>query len=242
MQWCIVSEGNNQQTHAFASIVGGDRSTWHHNLFAHLASRVPRWGDITVQNDFRNNVLYDWGYYCGYGDLRTLNYVNNFLRKGPSTTQTSLWFIRDPKVALPASIYVNGNFIVGRPDLCQDNWKGVGADRSLQSSVPFPAPPVQTHSAEEAFERVLKNAGATLPKRDSVDARAVSDARDGTGQIIKNEKEVGGWHRRDFRARPVLGSRPQARRGALEGRVRFRHEWCRGQCHRCSQTRIKVRS
>src|SRR5258706_983261 len=63
VQWCINSEGNNQQTHAFASIVGGDRSTWHHNLFAHMASRVPRWGDITVQCDFRNNVIYDWGYY-----------------------------------------------------------------------------------------------------------------------------------------------------------------------------------
>ena len=193
VQWCIISEGNNEQTHAFASIVGGDRSTWHHTLFAHMASRVPRWGDITVQSDFRNNVIYDWGYYCGYGDLRTLNYVNNYLRKGPSTTQNPLLIIRDPKVALPASLYVNGNFIVGRPDLCQDNWKGVGADRSLQTSLPFPAPPVQTQSAEDAFERVLKNAGATLPRRDSVDARAVSDAQNGTGRIISNENEVGGW-------------------------------------------------
>jgi hypothetical protein len=52
---------------------------------------------------------------------------------------------------------------------------------------------VQTQSAEDAFELVLKNAGATLPRRDSVDARIVSDARNGTGKIIINEKEVGGW-------------------------------------------------
>src|SRR5207245_2801088 len=67
------------------------------------------------------------------------------------------------------------------------------ADRSLQSSVSFRAPRVQTQSAEEAFELVLKKAGATLPKRDSVDARIVSDTRNGTGKIISNEKEVGGW-------------------------------------------------
>ena len=191
VQWCIISEGNHQQTHAFASIVGGDRSTWHHNLFAHMASRVPRWGDITVQCDFRDNVIYDWGFYCGYGDFRTLNYVNNYLRAGPSTTQR--FFIFNPKVALPESLYVSGNFIFGRPDVGQDNWKGVDAERSLQAPGPFRAPPVQTQTAGEAFERVLKNAGAILPKRDSVDARIVSEVRNGTGKIINNEKEVGGW-------------------------------------------------
>lgn len=191
VQWCIISEGNNRQTHAFASIVGGDRSTWHHNLFAHMASRVPRWGDITVQCDFRNNVLYDWGYYCGYGDLRTLNYVNNYLRSGPSTTKRS--FIFNPKTALPASLYVNGNLMVGKPQVSADNWKGVEASRTLESERLFPAPPVRTQSAEEAFQQVLTNAGATLPKRDSIDERVVSDARNGTGKIINDEKDVGGW-------------------------------------------------
>ena len=193
VQWCIASEGNNQQNHAFATILGGDRSTWHHNLFAHMFSRVPRWGDITVQCDFRNNVIYDWGHTCGYGDLRTLNYVNNYVRKGPSTTQRPPYFIIDPKVALPASLYLSGNIMDGMDGICRDNWKGVKGERGLQSSTPFPAPPVQTQSAEEALEMVLRKVGATLPRRDSVDARIVSNVREGTGNIINNEKEVGDW-------------------------------------------------
>jgi hypothetical protein len=191
VQWCIIAEGNNRQRHAFATALAGERSTWHHNLFAHMEARVPRWGDITVQCDFRNNVLYDWGGYCGGGDLRNLNYVNNYLRAGPSSIQR--FFIFDPKVAIPASIYVNGNFMADRPEVCADNWKGVLAERSLQSSAPFPAPQVQTQPAAEAFELVLRNAGATLPRRDSVDARIVSDARNGTGKIINDEREVGAW-------------------------------------------------
>src|SRR5207253_1575922 len=75
----------------------------------------------------------------------------------------------------------------------RDNWEGVLAERSLQSSKPFPAPPVQTQSAAEAFELVLRNAGATRPRRDSVDGRIVSDVRNGTGKIIDDEREVGGW-------------------------------------------------
>jgi len=193
VQWCIIAEGNNRQRHAFATGVGGDRSTWHHNLFAHMQSRVPRWGDITVQCDFRNNVIYDWGHGAGYGDLRTLNYVNNYLRPGPSTTQRPPAFIADPKVILPSSIYVDGNIMVGMADVGRDNWKGVLAERSLQSSKPFPSPPVQTQSAAEAFDLVLRNAGATRPRRDSVDARIVSNARNGTGKIINDEREVGGW-------------------------------------------------
>ena len=193
VQWCIVSEGNNAQQHAFSTILAGDRSTWHHNLFAHMLSRVPRWGDLTVECDFRNNVIYDWGHTCGYGDMRTLNYVNNYLRAGPSTTQSPPYFIIDPKVALPASLFLDGNVMAGMSDVSSDNWKGVKGERTLQALSPFPAPAVQTQTAQQAFELVLQNAGANLPKRDAVDARAVSDARNRTGKIINNENEVGGW-------------------------------------------------
>jgi len=44
-----------------------------------------------------------------------------------------------------------------------------------------------------AFELVLQKAGTTLPRRDPVDGRIVSDVRNGTGKIINNENEVGGW-------------------------------------------------
>jgi pectate lyase len=193
VQWCIASEGNNQQRHAFSTVLGGNRSTWHHNLFAHMLSRVPRWGDITVQCDFRNNVIYDWGHTCGYGDLRTLNYVNNYLSRGPSTTQRPPYFIIDPKAALPASIFIDGNVMAGNSNVSRENWRGVRAERSLQSPTAFSAPPVQTQSAGEAFELVLQKAGATLPRRDAVDARIVANVRNRAGKIINSEKEVGGW-------------------------------------------------
>ena len=63
-----------------------------------------------------------------------LNYVNNYLRAGPSTIQR--FFIFDPKVALPASIHINGNFMVGRPEVCADNWKGVDAGLKVPSRRP----------------------------------------------------------------------------------------------------------
>ena len=87
----------------------------------------------------------------------------------------------------------------GVDNVCRDNWKGVLAERWLQSPTPFPAPPVQTQSAEEALELVLKNAGATLPRRDSVDARAVigenarlqDRTRIGAGAVIGKGVTIG---------------------------------------------------
>jgi hypothetical protein len=115
------------------------------------------------------------------------------LRKGPSTTQRPPYFIKDPKAILPASIFIDGNVMEGNSGVCRDNWKGVQAERWLRSATPFPAPPVRTQSAEAALELVLDQAGATLPKRDSVDARIVSETRQGEGKIIDSEQEVGGW-------------------------------------------------
>jgi len=48
-------------------------------------------------------------------------------------------------------------------------------------------------SAEDALVDVLANAGATLPARDAVDARIVADVRNGTGGLIDDPAEVGGW-------------------------------------------------
>ena len=58
---------------------------------------------------------------------------------------------------------------------------------------PFPAPPVQTLPAREAYETVLAGAGCTRPVRDPVDARIVDEVRQRKGAIIDSQTQVGGW-------------------------------------------------
>jgi hypothetical protein len=78
----------------------------------------------------------------------------------------------------------------------QNNWRGMGHyyfdRRALEAPEPFPAAPVAIEPAQVAYEHVLKDAGATLPKRDSVDERIIHETREGTGHIINWIKEVGG--------------------------------------------------
>jgi hypothetical protein len=200
IQWCILSEGLNFAKHGYASLAGGNRVTWHHNLFAHNQSRNVRFQGL-VDAEFRNNVVYDWGERAGYGEFDRLNYIGNYLKAGPSTVQKPFLFFHlgDAEVA-PGSIYVKDNFLDGagaRPGVNENNWLGMGAynaqRETLEAPEPFAAPRVTTESPQEAYQHVLQNVGDTLPKRDTVDERIVREVRDGAGHIINRLSDIGGW-------------------------------------------------
>ena len=196
IQWSILGESLNFADHGYASIAGGNRVTWHHNLFAHNLSRNVRFQGM-VEADFRNNVIYDWGEAAAYGEFDRLNYVGNYLKAGPSTTQKPQLF-HDGKAAIgPKSLFVTRNILEGEAKVNENNWRGMGYyyfDRdTLGAAEPFPAPAVTTEPAQAAYDHVLKDAGATLPKRDAVDDRIIDETRRRTGNIIKWVKDVGGW-------------------------------------------------
>jgi hypothetical protein len=194
IQWCILSESLNFAGHGYASLAGGKRVTWHHNLLAHNYSRNVRLQGA-VDADFRNNVIYDWGDVAGYGEFDRLNYVANFLKPGPSTTTKARFFLIGDRVVMPRSIFLDGNVLEGEPKILEDNWRGMGyfyLDRdSLKTAEPFPAPPVNTEPARAAYELVLQKAGDTLPVRDPVDRRVVREVQDGAGHIIRWVREAG---------------------------------------------------
>ena len=199
VQWCILSEGLNFAAHGYTSLAGGNRVTWHHNLIAHNLSRNVRFQG-PVDADFRNNLIYDWGETAAYGEFDRVNYVGNFLKAGPSTTQKPWLLFHDGEaVVMPGSLFVTNNILEGKhaaPGVNQDNWRGMGyyyERNTIAAPEPFPAPPVTTESPQTAYEHVLKDAGATLPRRDAVDERIVREVQDGTGHIINWVKDAGGW-------------------------------------------------
>ena len=195
IQYCILSESLNLEGHGYAAIAGGNRVTWHHNLFAHNFSRNVRFQGA-VDADFRNNVIYDWGEKTAYGEFDRLNYVGNYLKSGPSTTQRPRLFHDGVEAIMRGSLYLDGNIIEGETRANADNWKGTRFyyDReTLAAAAPFAAPTVTTESAEGARDRVLAEAGATRPKRDAVDRRIVQEFKASAGRIVQSVAEAGGW-------------------------------------------------
>ena len=195
IQWCILSESLNIDGHGYGSIAGGNRVTWHHNLFAHNFSRNPRFQGA-VDADFRNNVVYDWGEMSTYGEFDRLNFVGNYFKPGPSTVQRPLLFHEGIEAVASGSLFLSGNVMEGDEKVTEDNWKGTAfyfERKRLSASAPFPAPTIENDTAADAYRRVLAEAGAMLPRRDAIDDRITREVTYGSGHIIESVGEVGGW-------------------------------------------------
>ncbi len=212
VQWCMITESmfnsnHSKNAHGFGGIWGSNNSTYHHNLIAHHSSRNPRFASGCGNTDYRNNVLYNWGYRSCYGaeavqkgsdkfTFSNINMVANYYRPGPATDPG-----RKAELAEPSARgaddkghwYVAGNFIEGSPSVTADNWSGIRGSNFIKLDQPWDAMPVNQQTAEEAFKSVLSNAGAILPKRDAVDTRIVKEARNGTATyegVYKTKKRV----------------------------------------------------
>ena len=221
LQWCIISEslfdaGHPKGEHGYGGIWGGKGATFHHNLLASHTSRLPRFCGAryhpdtreTEIVDFRNNVIFNWGFNSSYGgEMGQQNMINNYYKPGPATRKSVKARIIEPFDSLGVW-YINGNQVFGDRGVSSDNWSGgVQGDfagvTDIRSETPFPFAPVRTQKASCAYKSVLRNAGATLPRSDSHDLRIISETRtghcafgdsygSGTG-IIDSQKSVGGW-------------------------------------------------
>jgi pectate lyase len=209
VQWCLIAEGLNHSKHSkgahgYGSLARANGPvTWHHNLWAHNTSRNPRLGDNYGKApyptfDVRNNVIYDFGEIASgltQGVLK-VNYVANYIRPGPSSAATTPIHVGGPS---DLQFYIKDNIFEGNTALTKDNsqfFDPVVIDGQQQVHTvdrPFVTPVVDTVAASDALEAVLATVGASLPRRDSVDTRIISEVREHRGSIIDSQQQVGGW-------------------------------------------------
>jgi len=221
LQWCLLSEslynaGHPKGEHGYGGIWGGMGASFHHNLFASHSSRNPRFcgaryhlaSKETELVDFRNNVIFNWGFNSAYGgEMGKQNMINNYYKSGPATNAKVRNRIVEPYDSL-GRWYIDGNYVEGFPDVTSDNWAGgVQGDFvkviDIRVLSPFRYDPVETQSAADAYKLVLEKVGAILPKRDALDKRIIIETKSGkcaygdsygahTG-IIDSQRNTEGW-------------------------------------------------
>jgi len=242
MQWCILSESlynsvHHKGPHGFGAIWGGNNATFHHNLFSDHTSRNPRFCGSRFagipeneKTDFRNNVIYNWGYNSAYGgEEGYYNIIGNFFKPGPATRTnvknrildlTQMFY--DPKMQPDTMgsgwFFIDGNEIDRNADILKNNWglgvqgKGVDSQAKEKSKLTQPVghERIATFTARQAYKQVLQSAGASLC-RDAVDTRIIGEVKSGKEKfgktfeggrngIIDSPSDVGGW--------PKLKSKP----------------------------------
>jgi hypothetical protein len=205
IQNSIFAESLDTYNHSFGSTLGGENCTFMRNLWANNTGRNPSIGWNGIFN-FVNNVVHNWMHRSSDGgDYRAMyNFINNYYKPGPVTNVNSNVghrFLKPEsgrsklKYHVYGRAYVNGNIMEGNEAVSKDNWAGgvqveefgnAGEHAAyMRWNEPLPMPKLTIVSASEAYDYVLKNAGATLPRRDAVDARITEQVR--TGKV--NYKE-----------------------------------------------------
>lgn len=213
IQNSLFGEALDTYNHAFGSTLGGENCSFMRNMWANNAGRNPSIGWNGIFN-FVNNVVFNWYNRSTDGGDYTANYniINNFYKPGPVTdlTQPISYRILKPESGrskLPYMVfgraYVNGNVVNGNEKVTKDNWDGgiqlenkkgelMTYDEAkeyfskMKVDKAFPMPWFNKFmTAEESYEFVLKNVGATLPIRDKVDERIVRTVKTGVPEYAK---------------------------------------------------------
>lgn len=208
VQWSIISEslcGPQPQRvkHCYGSLVGaarGARISFHHNLWAYHAGRMPRPANKVPPGqdplggflEFRSNLFYDWGglqagYDSGPAAVLHLSFVDNNYVPGPNSRGSIIYENRNPF----SRGWFAGNAFGGL--VLADQWSHVlSRTPGFRLNGPVNVAPVKAEPADSASRRVLASAGASLV-RDTVDERVVAGVSSRGGGLIASEEDVGGW-------------------------------------------------
>lgn len=207
IQNSISAKALDTYNHAFGSTIGGENCAFVRNLWASNTGRNPSIGWNGVFN-FVNNVVFNWAHRSiDGGDMTTLyNIYNNYFKPGPATKTSSpvghrivkpeSRFVSGGKKVY-GRVYCAGNIMEYNDSVTADNWKGVmvesldGAGEHapyMRWNEPFPHPFYKVLGAQEAYDYVLANAGATMPVRDEMDRRIIEEVRTGRVYYDKGAK------------------------------------------------------
>lgn len=205
IQNTISSQALDTYNHAFGSTLGGENCSFMRNLWASNGGRNPSIGWNGVFN-FVNNVLYNWVHRSvDGGDYTALyNIINNYYKPGPLTNTNAPIGHRLVKPESGRSklgykvygrVYCNGNIVEGNDVVTKDNWAGGVQVEGLPNTgqytanmkwnEAFPMPHLTVMNAKDAYKFVIKNVGATLPKRDIVDERVLKEVETGKPYYVE---------------------------------------------------------
>ena len=178
---------------------GGESGSYHHNLMAHnyygnpaIAGGQNPANQWLGQEEYYNNVAYNWGSAAAAGSATKINFAGNYYKAGPaSTAKERVLSINVPKSGTGSiDYYVEGNLLDVNGTITDNPYSVNTAKDEDGNPIEGAYEPVKSDSkvvdngaeyetALTAYAHVLSEAGASL-KRDKTDQRIINDVRNGT--------------------------------------------------------------
>ena len=218
---------NPNVQHGYAATVGGEVASLHHNLLAHNEGR--NWslgGGLDGTNHFAgrmniyNNVCYNWGGRATDGGAHQVNFVGNYYKMGPSTTQNKIFIANhEDNYAGTQEYYLHDNLRVSqdgktkKSDTLNDTYSQTISSGITVNWTTFVSSPYSdfygldesnVESVEAAFKNVLSDVGCNYESLDNNEKRLVQEtlkgtfsktgSRSGKKGLIDKESDSEGWN------------------------------------------------
>lgn len=207
LQRTLISEALNVAGHAnygagtghgYAATIGGDYGSYHHNLLAHNEGRnwsmsggLDGGGAYAGHHDMFNNVCYNWRGRTTDGGTHQGQFVNNYYKMGPATTNTFLLTADlEGTGSGSQSYYVKGNIRESvNGTLTEDKENVTYRYRLTNGQVlnwdvfvdqPFFESYATIEPAKLAYKTTLSDVGCNQPFFDNHDTRMVKETLTGT--------------------------------------------------------------
>jgi hypothetical protein len=199
IQNSIIGQGLHRENHSCGGLIqtpDGGRVSLLRNLYISNKTRNPK---VKGMNEFVNNVVYDWGNGNRLGDslnygwsgdayimggssgVSEVNIINNYFVSGPLTPpSTTTPFSRGTGTF---NLYGAGNYFDGNKNGLLDgtlvpyNTTGYpGLDAANFKTTPYAYPNASpSMTAAQAYQWIINNVGANVPRRDQVDSLMVAE-------------------------------------------------------------------
>ena len=195
------------KAHGFAATIGGGEngglgSSYHHNLLAHNEGRnwsisggLDGQGAYDGHHDIFNNVVYNWGGRATDGGTHEGQFVANYYKVGPATTQMFLLNAQIEGTGTGSqAYYVSGNIRENldgtkTQDALNTTYKytlsgGQKLDWTVFQDKPFFPSQAKVETADEAYQSVLSDVGCNMPALDNHDERMINETLHGTTSTV----------------------------------------------------------
>ena len=201
--------------HGYAATIGGGQngglgSSFHHNLLAHNEGR--NWsisggldgsGAYDGHHDIFNNVVYNWGGRATDGGTHEGQFVGNYYKMGPQTSQTYLLNAQLEGTGTGTqAYYVSGNVRENKngsktQDKLNDTYKytlsgGQKLDWTVFVDKPFFESYATIETANDALQSVLSDVGCNQPALSNHDERMISETLNGTTSTRGSKSQKNG--------------------------------------------------
>ncbi len=190
IQSCLIAETIDKK---YGTLMNAVNSTYYRTLIAQGLERCPSYLRPIVRTEFINSISYNSRENHSINYSSHADFIGNVYKYGNNTKTSNTWQVEGGNggVLLDTELYFSDN--IGKGTSSTSTSTSITGNSSIVKSSPTASSGISSIlPAIDVENSILPEVGSSI-WRDAADTRVVNDYINGTGSLVSDEDEVGGF-------------------------------------------------